>query len=188
MKRLGKLVLVPATTIIAGRAYVGCLHGDTDIMKRSYVIACEGDTEIEKEEGETDAFTCRYKNGNTYPYLREELYKFVLEYDVPSLANPRKIVGKNQIDIASGDIEHIVVNKIGSMGNHVEALIDFDSNTAKLLTKDVAFSLSDVITILESMKSNDKGEHSSLGEYAKNLMIDQSIDIKIAELKTKYNG
>lgn len=188
MKRLGKLVLVPATTIIAGHAYVGCLHGDTDIMKRSYVIACEGDREILKGEGETDAFTCRFKNGNTYPYLRNELYKFVFQYNVPSLANPRKIVGMNQIDITSSDIEHIIVNKIGSLGNDVEAIIDFDSNTAKLLTKDVGFSLSDVVAILESMKTKDSGEHSSMGEYVGNITMDKTIDMKIFELKQKYNG
>ena len=177
MKRIGKILLVPATTIKKGRAYVGCLHGDKDINKRSYVIASEGDTEIERGEENDDAFNCRFKNGNTYPFFRKELFQFVFEYDVPSLANPRKSVGKNQTAIADGDYEFIIVNHIGAMSD-VEVIIDFDANVAKLLTKEIGFSLGEVVAILESMKNNDTGELSTL----------EFIDIKIAELKAKYNG
>lgn len=188
MKRLGKILIVPATEIIAGRAYVGALHSDIAINNLSAVIASEGEYDVEKEDGEFDCFTCRYKNGNTYPYLRKELFKFVFEYQVPSLANPRKMVGSNQVDFSDSDYQHIVEKQIGSMGNDVEVIIDFDSNTAKLLTNEIHFTLAEMINILESLKSNDTGELSSLAEYAHNQSFDKQIDMKIKHLKHQYNG
>lgn len=183
MKRIGKILLVPATTITKGRAYVGCLHGDTNINKRTFLVACEG----EEEDPETEAFSCRFENGNTYPYMKKELFNFFFEYDVPSLANPRKTIGQNQTPIADADYDHIIQNQIGSMCD-VETRIDFDSNTAKLLTKEVGFSLTEVISILESMKNNDSGALSSMSEYICNTAMDETIDKKIVELKKKYNG
>jgi hypothetical protein len=164
------------------------LHGDTSLHRRSSVVACEGEQDVDKTDTEQDCFSCRYANGNTYPYMRNELFKFVFEYQVPSLANPRKMVGTNQVDFSDTDYSFIVENQIGSMGNDVEAFIDFDSNKAKLITKEIGFTLNEVITILNSMKSNDTGEGSSLGEYARNLIFDEQVDKKIKQLKRQYNG
>lgn len=188
MKRLGKVQLVPATNIITGRTYIGCLHRYTAFHNRSSVIAIEGEENIDKNDQEQDCFTCRFQNGNTYPYLRSELFKLMFEYQVPSLANARKILGTNLIEFSDTDYQFIVENQIGLIGNDIEAIIDFDLKVAKLITKEITFSLNEVITILENLKMNDGGEMSSLAGYVCNTRIDQQLNEKIKQLKTQYNG
>lgn len=170
MKRVAKLLLVPAGDIVKGRAYVACLHGNTDYHNRTHVIASESEDDHDKEN---DCFTCRFENGNTYPFMRNELFKFVAEYEVTAITDPTKIVGTNKIDVSCADYEHIITNPIGRV-SYIEINIDFDNNVARLLTKQCTYTFEEMVKVLESMKFNDA--------------MDNRIDQKIKELREQYKS
>jgi hypothetical protein len=174
MRRNAKIKLVPAETIVKGQTYVGCLHGDTSIPKRSVVVVCEEQTDLE-DDSDRDCFNCRFENGNVYPYMKEELFKFVAEYDVPSLANPRKMIGTNTVDLDWCDYKHLIPSVVVDTPNTVEVSIDFDNNKAKVLTNEKVFNLNEVITMLNDIKSAE-------GDLTGDLVIDK----RIKELKKNY--
>lgn len=175
MKRNAKIKLVPAETIVPGKTYMGCLHGDTSSSKRSVVVVCEEQEFDNTDKSDSDCYTCRFENGNTYPYIKGELFVLVAEYDVPSLANPRKMIGTNKIELDWSDYQGMVKNPIVDTPNRAEVVIDFDNNKAKIMTGVKVFSMKEVIDILNSVKS--------LNEDSTGDMV---IDRKVKELKKLY--
>lgn len=175
MKRNAKIKLVPAETIVPGQTYIGCLHGDTSVAKRSVVVVCDEQDFDMDDKSDEGCYTCRFENGNTYPYLKVELFKFVAEYEVPSLANPRKMVGTNTIDLDWSDYVWTVNNPIVDTPNRAEVVIDFDNNKAKLLILPKVFTVGEVVKILKEVKSLNEDSTS-----------DFVIEEKIKQLKSIY--
>jgi hypothetical protein len=182
MKRIVKIILEEVTEIVKGQSYVACLHGDTTLHRRSHVIACE---DVDLNESES-CVTCRFENGNTYPYMKGELFQLIARYDVPSLANPRKFVGKNDVPFSCANYGEIIKDQIGSVTKDVEVFIDMDTNTARLMKGQVTFTFDELIRILQNMKVDD--ESSSNDDYLVDQILNEHIDKKIRELKKEYKN
>jgi hypothetical protein len=175
MKRNAKIKLVPAETIVPGKTYMGCLHGDTSSSKRSVVVVCEEQEFDNTDKSDSDCYTCRFENGNTYPYIKEELFVLVAEYDVPSLANPRKMIGTNTIELDWSDYKWMTDSAIVDTPSRTEIAIDFNRNNAKVTANPKRFSLTDVLNILDDLKMNND-----------DTLHNQKINMQILTLKQNY--
>jgi hypothetical protein len=167
MKRIVKIILEEVTEIVKGQSYVACLHGDTTLHRRSHVIACE---DVDLNESES-CVTCRFENGNTYPYMKGELFQLIAKNDVP---------------FSCANYGEIIKDQIGSVTKDVEVFIDMDTNTARLMKGQVTFTFDELIRILQNMKVDD--ESSSNDDYLVDQILNEHIDKKIRELKKEYKN